>query len=67
MVSQVAADARLVQIVDRTMDEATRLAGAHLACHKGCAVCCFGPFPITMADALRLQRGLQELADEAAK
>jgi Fe-S-cluster containining protein len=26
-----------------------------LACYAGCAVCCFGPFPITLRDAERLR------------
>jgi Fe-S-cluster containining protein len=44
------------------MAEAARRSGAHLTCHRGCAVCCFGPFPITRRDAVRLQDGLAHLA-----
>jgi Fe-S-cluster containining protein len=55
------AEAELVQIVDAGMREAVERSGAHLACYRGCAVCCFGPFPITWLDAQRLQRGLTEL------
>jgi Fe-S-cluster containining protein len=55
-------DARLLAIVDRTLDEANRRAGAHLACRVGCSECCIGPFPINAADALRLRRGLATLA-----
>jgi Fe-S-cluster containining protein len=52
---------QLVQIVDAAMAEANARSGAHLACYPGCAVCCFGPFPITQLDAGRLQRGLLQL------
>jgi Fe-S-cluster containining protein len=50
-------DQQLIQIVDDALAEAARLAGEHLACYAGCAVCCFGPFPITVRDAERLRRG----------
>lgn len=52
----------LIQIADEAMVEAARRSGAHLACYRGCAVCCFGPFPITRRDAVRLQDGLAHLA-----
>ena len=58
-------DARLLRVVDAALDEAARRAGAHLACHRGCAVCCFGPFPITSINAWRLARGLAELVRTA--
>jgi Fe-S-cluster containining protein len=54
------ADLQLVQIVDHALEEAAARAGDHLECYRGCSVCCFGPFPITIADARRLQRGLAE-------
>ena len=54
---------RLIQIADAAMAEAARRSGEHLACHPGCAVCCFGPFPITQLDAIRLRYGLALLAE----
>ena len=58
-------DRGLLAIVDAAMDEAARRAGSHLLCHPGCAVCCFGPFPITSLDAWRLRRGLAVLERDA--
>jgi Fe-S-cluster containining protein len=55
-------DERLTAFVDRILLEAARRAGSHLACRPGCTECCVGPFPITQLDALRLRRGLEELA-----
>lgn len=55
-------DRKLVQIVDAALAEANRKAGAWLVCRRGCAECCIGPFPITRLDAMRLRRGLAELA-----
>lgn len=57
------ADVELVQIVDAGMQQAVERSGARLACYRGCAVCCFGPFPITLLDARRLQRGLAALEE----
>lgn len=54
------ADQHLLQIADAQLAEAARLAGAHLHCHAGCAVCCFGPFLITGIDVWRLRLGLEE-------
>jgi Fe-S-cluster containining protein len=54
-------DSELIQIVDASLAEAARLAGAWLACRPGCAECCFGPFGITPLDARRLREGLAEL------
>jgi Fe-S-cluster containining protein len=51
----ITTDSQLIQIVDASLAAAARHAGAHLACYAGCAVCCFGPFPITMRDAERLR------------
>jgi Fe-S-cluster containining protein len=51
----------LVQIVDMAMAEAVRKSGAWIACRPGCAVCCLGPFPITLSDADRLRAGFGEL------
>ena len=62
------ADSRLLQVVDGTLAEAARLAatpgGSWLACRPGCTECCHGPFPINRLDALRLRRGLAELAEQ---
>ncbi|MCS7042907.1 MAG: YkgJ family cysteine cluster protein [Bryobacteraceae bacterium] len=56
-----AGDRTLVRIVDQAMAEAERRSGAWIACRLGCTACCLGPFPITQLDALRLQRGLEQL------
>ena len=55
-------DTALIQIVDAALAEAARKSGPWLVCHLGCTQCCIGPFPITQLDALRLRRGLSELA-----
>src|SRR5260370_33930270 len=57
-----AGDRKLVQIADAAMAEAARRSGSWLVCRLGCTQCCIGPFPISQLDALRLQRGLAELA-----
>jgi Fe-S-cluster containining protein len=57
-----AGDRDLVQIVEAAVAEAARKSGPWLACRLGCTQCCIGPFPISQLDALRLQRGLDELA-----
>ena len=54
-------DQRLVQIVDAALAEAARTSGEWLVCRKGCTQCCYGPFPISQLDALRLRQGLREL------
>ena len=56
-----AADLKLVQIVDAALAETARKSGAWLVCRKGCTQCCFGPFPISQLDALRLRKGLAGL------
>jgi Fe-S-cluster containining protein len=65
----VRSDRRLLQVVDGALAEANRLAatpqGSWLACRPGCTDCCHGPFPINRLDALRLRRGLAELAARA--
>jgi Fe-S-cluster containining protein len=55
-------DEKLVQIVDAALADAARKSGAWLACRKGCTQCCYGPFPISQLDAVRLQQGLRGLA-----
>jgi Fe-S-cluster containining protein len=57
-----AADKRLTSYVDRILSRAAARAGGELVCRPGCAECCAGLFPITQVDALRLRRGLAELA-----
>ena len=67
----MAGDRDLVQIVNAALAEANRKAGTWLACRPGCTECCIGPFPITQLDAMRLRRGLDDLAlrdpDRAAR
>src|SRR5271169_1323296 len=55
-------DQTLIQIVDSALAEATRRSGRWLVCRPGCTQCCIGAFPINQLDALRLRRGLAELA-----
>ena len=55
-------DVEFIQIVDAALAEAARRSGEWLVCQPGCTECCMGPFAITPLDAIRLQRGLQELA-----
>jgi len=57
----VDADGKLIQIIDSAMAEAARRSGVWLACRPGCTSCCIGPFPISMADAARLRKGLVAL------
>jgi Fe-S-cluster containining protein len=54
-------DAELVQIVDASLAEAARRAGAFLACRIGCTQCCHGAFAINALDAARLHAGMAEL------
>ena len=56
-----ARDAELVQIVDATLADAARRAGAWLACRLGCTQCCHGAFAISALDALRLRTGMDVL------
>jgi Fe-S-cluster containining protein len=56
-----ARDAELVQIMDASLAEAARLAGAFLACRIGCTQCCYGAFAINALDAARLRAGMTEL------
>jgi Fe-S-cluster containining protein len=55
-------DARLLQIVDAALADATLRAGENLVCRPGCTQCCYGAFAIGPLDALRLRAGLEELA-----
>ena len=56
-----ARDAELVQIMDASLAEAARRAGAFLACRVGCTQCCHGAFAINARDAARLRAGMGEL------
>jgi Fe-S-cluster containining protein len=56
-------DGELLNILDNWLERANERGGEHIACRKGCAQCCVGVFSIDRLDALRLQRGLNELAD----
>jgi len=55
------ADQKLIQIVDAALAETARKSGDWLACRKGCTQCCFGPFPVSQLDAVRLRQGLADL------
>ena len=64
-----ARDPELVQIVDRSLADATLRArtpdgGSWLACRPGCTPCCHGVFRISALDAERLRSALQLLAHE---
>ena len=58
-----AADAELVRQVDAAVADAVRRCGPLFGCGPGRRDCCHGPFPISLLDARRLQRGLAELAE----
>ena len=60
-----AKDQALIQIVDSALAEAARRSGKWLVCRRGCTQCCIGVFPINQLDALRLRRGLADLAKRA--
>lgn len=56
-----AGDSQLVQIMDATLADAARRAGAWLACRPGCTQCCHGAFAINALDVERLQVGMSAL------
>jgi Fe-S-cluster containining protein len=56
-----AEDRRFLRVLDATLADGSRIAGAHLACRIGCTECCIGAFPITQLDARRLRRGWSTL------
>jgi Fe-S-cluster containining protein len=62
-----AADQKLVQIVDAALANAARRSGEWLVCRKGCTQCCYGAFAISQLDAVRLQKGLNELKSSNPK
>jgi Fe-S-cluster containining protein len=55
-------DQKLIQIVDSALADVTRRSGNWLVCRPGCTQCCIGAFAINQLDALRLRRGLSNLA-----
>jgi Fe-S-cluster containining protein len=55
-------DKSFLAILDARLAEGARAAGDRLACRPGCTECCIGPFPINDLDAVRLRRGLADLA-----
>lgn len=54
-------DRALIREVDQQLEEGVTKAGESLACRRGCTQCCVGVFTITLLDAWRLRRGLEEL------
>jgi Fe-S-cluster containining protein len=56
-------DTDLLHIVDNWLERANQRGGAQIACRPGCAQCCIGAFAISRLDAVRLQRGMNELAE----
>lgn len=55
-------DQRLIQIVDAALADAARRSGEWFVCRRGCTQCCIGAFTINQLDALRLRRGLSQMA-----
>lgn len=55
------ADRQLLHILDAAWADASRRAGAHLACRVGCTQCCHGPFAINALDDARLREGMRTL------
>jgi len=56
-------DQKLIQIVDAALADTTRRSKGGLVCRKGCTPCCIGVFAINQLDAVRLRRGLAQLAE----
>jgi Fe-S-cluster containining protein len=56
-------DGELLHILDNWLERANERGGEHIACRPGCAQCCVGAFAIDRLDALRLQQGMNELAE----
>jgi Fe-S-cluster containining protein len=52
---------KLIQIVDAALLSATQRSGPHLVCRPGCTQCCYGVFPISQQDAVRLREALKAL------
>lgn len=60
-----ASDAKLLTVLDQTMETAVAHSGSWLACRPGCTPCCVGVFAISALDAERLREGLTSLAASA--
>ncbi len=56
-------DGELLHILDNWLDRANERGGEHIACRAGCAQCCVGAFAIDRLDVVRLQQGMNELAE----
>jgi Fe-S-cluster containining protein len=56
-----------IRLAEEAFAEAQRLGGPHVRCGPGCSQCCHRAFPITAADARRLQQGLAEVDPALAK
>src|ERR1700687_2369922 len=56
-------DTELLHILDNWLERANQRGGPHIACRPGCAQCGIGAFAIDRLDAVRLQQGLNELAE----
>ncbi len=56
-------DGELLHILDNWLERANERGGEHIACRPGCAQCCVGAFAISRLDAVRLQQGMNELAE----
>jgi Fe-S-cluster containining protein len=52
----------LIQIVNAALADAVQKSSKWLACKPGCSQCCHGVFAINQLDAIRLRKGLAELA-----
>jgi Fe-S-cluster containining protein len=63
----VSLDLALVRGVDAATRAATRSAGRHVVCRRGCTPCCVGIFDITALDAARLLRSLRRLRRRSAE
>lgn len=56
--------AELIQIVDRAVAQAMKIAGPAIRCRRGCQHCCIGPFLVTSLDLELLRTGLHLLEPE---
>jgi len=59
-----ARDQQLIQIVSSALADAFQKSSKWLACRPGCSQCCVGVFAINQLDAIRLRKGLAELAQQ---
>jgi Fe-S-cluster containining protein len=54
-------DAELLQIMDAAFVDAAARSGPWLLCRTGCTQCCHGAFAINALDAMRLEKGMDDL------